>query len=121
MLALLPVGLLVLGAIGLAVFYRLKASVGYGWLIALVVMSLATILVAGLRWQIPLQYALQDWLPYSRFVDAPLFGLDGISWPYMFSLTALMLAVACNTPISTRSMIVQESTKVSRLPDITAR
>ncbi len=99
MLALLPVGLLVLGAIGLAVFYRLKASVGYGWLIALVVMSLATILVAGLRWQIPLQYALQDWLPYSRFVDAPLFGLDGISWPYMFSLTALMLAVVLTAPV----------------------
>ena len=46
-----------------------------------------------LRWRLPQQVVVAGWLPFTQFTDSPIFGLDGTSWPYAFSLSAVILAM----------------------------
>jgi hypothetical protein len=99
MIAVLPAVLLLIGAIVLAIFYRLRSSIGYSWLISTGLLIFVAGFVIALRWRLPQQLIIENWLPFSRFVDAPMFGLDGISWPYVFALTVLILAVLLTAPV----------------------
>jgi hypothetical protein len=93
LLALLPSALLLLAALAIFILQRLRPSVGYSWLIG----SIAGLLSAGwvvyLRWRLPQQVAVEGWLPFSSFTDSPIFGLDGNTWPYLFCLAVVALAV----------------------------
>lgn len=93
MLALIPTFVLLLAAAAIFIIQRIRPSVGYCWLIALVASLFAAAWTIFLRWRLPQQVALNQWLPFSTFTDSPIFGLDGSSWPYMFALAAVCLAV----------------------------
>lgn len=93
MLAFVPVVLLMLAALGIAVLQQTRPSIGWSWLAG----SLASLAAFGvmlyLRWRLPQQVVVSGWLPFTWFTDSPIFALDGTSWPYAFSLTAIVHAV----------------------------
>ena len=93
MLALLPTALLLLAALGVLILQRLRPSVGYAWMISTIASLLSMGWVIYLRWHLPQLAVLKDWLPFTQFTDSPIFGLDGASWPYMFGLAVVCLAV----------------------------
>ncbi len=93
MLALIPTVILLLAAAAIFIIQRLRPSVGYSWLIAMVSSLFSAGWMIFLRWRLPQQVAINDWLPFSTFTDSPIFGLDGNSWPYSFALAAVALSV----------------------------
>lgn len=93
MLALIPSAVLLLAALAIFIVQRLRPSVGYSWLIAMLATLLGTGWTVYLRWHLPQQTPVSNWLPFSQFTDSPILGLDGSSWPYMFALASLSLAV----------------------------
>ena len=93
MLSLLPSGLLLLAALAILILQRLRPSLGYAWIIATLTSLAALGVTVFLRWQLPQQVVLKNWLPFSVFTDSPIFGLDGNSWPYLFAIAAVGLAV----------------------------
>jgi hypothetical protein len=93
LLALLPAALLFLAALGIFLLQRLRPSVGWSWLIALVSTLITAVGVILLRWRLPQQVAIENWLPFSQFTDSPILGLDGNAWPYLFALSVVALAI----------------------------
>ncbi len=93
MLPLLPPALLLLAALGILTLQRLRPSVGYAWVIGTLTSLAAAAVTVFLRWRLPQQTSLGNWLPFSVFIDSPILGLDGNSWPYYFSIGAVALAV----------------------------
>ena len=93
MIAFAPVAVLFLAALLVAVLQRVRPSIGYAWLTGSLSALVALGLMAYLRWRLPQQVVVSGWLPFSRFTDSPIFGLDGSSWPYALSLTAVTAAV----------------------------
>ena len=89
----MPVGLLLLAALGIAVLQSLRPSVGYAWIIATTAALGAFGVMFYLRWQLPQQVVIASWLPFTQFTNSPIFGVDGTSWPYAFSLTAVILSM----------------------------
>lgn len=91
-LTLLPVGLLVLAAVGILVLMQFRPSIGYAWLIGAIGGLLAVGTAIFLRWHVPLQITLQQWSPFPSLSSPPTLRLDTNSWPYVFSLAVLSLA-----------------------------
>jgi hypothetical protein len=93
LIAFLPVALLLAAALSVAVLQRLRPSIGYSWLIGSLASAGAFGFMLYLRWRLPQQVVVAGWLPFTQFTDSPIFGLDGTSWPYAFSLSAVILAM----------------------------
>jgi hypothetical protein len=93
LLSLLPSALLLLAALAILILQRLRPSLGYAWIIATLTSLVALGVTTFLRWRLPQQVVLKNWLPFSVFTDSPIFGLDGDSWPYLFAIAAVALAV----------------------------
>ena len=89
----MPVGLLLLAALVIVVLQRLRPSVGYAWLAGSAAALASFGFMLFLRWRLPFQISISNWLPFSTFTDSPIFGLDGSSWPYAFGLCAVILGV----------------------------
>ena len=90
---LLPTLLLLISAVGIAVLHQFRPSVGYAWLWASGAALLALGLMIYLRWQLPLELAIESWNAFPGSTTLPVFRLDDVSWPYALSLAALLLAV----------------------------
>ncbi len=93
MIAFAPIAVLLFTAGLIAVLQRLRPGIGYTWLSGSLGGLAALGLVVYLRWRLPLQVAIPNWLPFSQFTDSPIFGLDGSSWPYALCLIAVTAAV----------------------------
>lgn len=93
MLAFIPVGILFAAALGILIMQQIRPSAGYSWLIANLAAMIAFGVMVYLRWRLPFQVAVANWLPFTQFTDSPIFGLDGASWPYALCLCAVMLSV----------------------------
>lgn len=93
MFALIPYFVLMGAAVAVALIQRVRRSVGYSWLVAVGLAMAVTGWMVFLRWKLPQVVQVKNWLPFAQFTDAPIFGLDGSSWPYALSLLAVMLAV----------------------------
>jgi hypothetical protein len=93
LLALFPIALLLLAALAAFISLRLKPQMGYAWMICAFASLASMVSVVVLRWHLPQLLVLESWLPFSQFTDSPIFGLDSISWPYLFCLATACLAV----------------------------
>ncbi len=94
MIAFAPIAILYFAALLLVALQRLKpGGVGYAWLSGSLASLAALGMMVYLRWQLPQQVAVANWLPFSQFTDSPIFGLDGSSWPYAFCLTVVTAAI----------------------------
>ncbi|WP_322509296.1 hypothetical protein [Anaerolinea sp.] len=91
MLALISPAVLFLGALIILILRRTRPGVGYAWLTGVLSALLASAFLLFLRWRLPQQVVVQNWLPLSQFTDSPILGLDSISWLYAMSLGVLAL------------------------------
>ena len=92
-LVFMPVILLLLAALAVVVWQRFRPGMGVPWLISALgsLLSWAVLLVLYLRG--PLVFSITQWEPMQDVVATLLFHLDGVSWPYAFSLASLNLAI----------------------------
>lgn len=93
MLEFAPVLILLAAALAITVLQRVRPSLGYAWVIGSLAALGASGIMVFLRWKLPLQVAIANWLPFTQFTDSPIFGLDGSSWPYAFCVTMIVLVV----------------------------
>jgi hypothetical protein len=98
-LIILPVLLLLLVGILLLGIYRIKPDFGYFWIGSVLAGLVAWGGLLALRWQTPLFFSMNLWQDIGFQVGFPLLQLDPYSWPYAFSVSALILAVVLTGPV----------------------
>ena len=82
-----------MAALGILILQQVRPSAGYSWLFANLAGMAAFGVMVFLRWRLPFQVVVANWLPFSQFADSPILGLDGSSWPYGLCLCAVVSAV----------------------------
>ncbi|MAT41938.1 MAG: hypothetical protein CL609_06325 [Anaerolineaceae bacterium] len=103
MIALTPFILLVFAAILILVLNQIKINLGRLWLIAMVFSLLNWGLVLILYWFMPFTFTINNWFSVSNIFQTGFsFTLNQYSWIYLFSLSAVFLAV-----------IMSESTRIT--------
>jgi len=90
---LVPVLLLILSSLGIAILRQVRPSIGYSWLWATLASLLAFGCILFLRWRLPLELSVGQWEPFDRSSLVLSFLVDRVSWPYAFSLVAILVAV----------------------------
>lgn len=93
MLALLPIFLLLAGALAVLVWHRLRPGFGVPWLICTAASLLVWVFLLVISFRMPIPLAFNTWRALGEAADFPSFLLDSTSWVYLFSLTGLLLAV----------------------------
>ena len=94
MIALVPFFLLVFEAIFILVLNQFKINLGRLWLIAMIFSFLNWVLVLVLFWFMPFNISINNWFPVSNIFQTGFsFSLNLYSWMYVFSLSAVFLAV----------------------------
>ncbi|HEY9078217.1 MAG TPA: hypothetical protein VIO61_16905 [Anaerolineaceae bacterium] len=98
MLSILPVILLCLASFAILLIQRVRKGLGYVWLFSVLI----TIIVLGieifLRWRLPLDFWVQNWMRMGAGVSLIGFRLDPAAWAYGLSLSAMCLAVILTAP-----------------------
>jgi len=92
---LIPITVLVLfiAALALVILRVMRPDFRPAWLIAVGSALLAWLMIFFWQLQMPISFKLPPWQPASLFMDSPGFLVDGLSWPYAFSILSLTLAV----------------------------
>lgn len=93
MLILVTVLLLVVPALALFLLRLVRPNFRFFWLIAVGGSFLAWLSTWIWLTRLPLLFKLPPWQPASLFIDAPVFLVDGISWPFAVGLSTLALAI----------------------------
>ena len=94
MIALVPFFVLIFAAIFILVLNQFKINLGRLWLIAMVFSLLDWVLVLVLHWFMPFNISINNWFPVSNIFQTGFsFTLNQYSWIYVFSLSAVFLAV----------------------------
>jgi hypothetical protein len=94
MIALAPFILLVFAAMLILVLNQFKINLGRLWLIAMIFSLLNWGLVFALYWFMPFNISINNWFPVSNIFQTGFsFTLNQYSWIYLFSLSAVFLAV----------------------------
>lgn len=103
MIILLPVGLLLLGALTILILDRIRPKFGTSWMIAVSTSITAWFIVFFFRLRLPTSLEFFSWEPSSL----NLFGhfsliMDYDSWPYLLSMITICLAVILSDAARTR-------------------
>jgi hypothetical protein len=93
MLLILPVLILLLSALIILVVRIVRPGFAYSWLIAALGALFTWPLTLLMRLRIPQVFQLATWQPESYFHASPSLLLDQFSWPFVFTLGTLVLAV----------------------------
>lgn len=93
-LVLMPVVILLAGALTVVAIARFRPELRSTWLIVFGFALLGSGATLALRWVLPDPLAVEHWQPFTLSpATAVSFALDSVSWPYAMSLTALLLAM----------------------------
>lgn len=92
-MVLIPVIILIVFSLGIIILQAIRPRIGISLLLAVIGSSLAWFAVLILHWQIPLSIHFPAWLPGVGWGGQLFFDLDTISWPYIFGLISLDVAV----------------------------
>ena len=98
MLVLLPVTILILGALVVIILHRSQPGFGYSWLVALGISLTGWLAVLLLHWYYPAPFVFSSWCELGGQSSSLLFVLDNASGPYALSLVSVMLAVVITAP-----------------------
>ncbi|MDD2921383.1 MAG: hypothetical protein PHQ36_03785 [Anaerolineales bacterium] len=93
MLILISSSLLFLAALVLMTLRMSSANARIAWLVAVGGGALALISVFMWLAQMPFEFSLPAWQPRALFVNPILFRADGLSFPFVASISALTLAI----------------------------
>lgn len=103
MILLLPIVLLLAGALAILIFDRIWPKFGTSWLIAAVSCILAWLTIIYLRLRLPTTLSVLSWEKPDLFLQGQFsFLLDYQSWPYVLSLMTITLAVILTDAARTR-------------------
>jgi hypothetical protein len=91
--AILPVLLLLLTPLIMLVIRLIRPGFNYYWLVAATGTLIAWPITLILGFRLPIVTPLMKWNPDTLFPASPSLLLDQDSWPYMFALATLALAV----------------------------
>lgn len=91
--AILPVLVLLLTPLVMLMIRLIKPDFNYFWLVAATGAIIAWPLTVILGFQLPKAITLMKWKPETLFPASPILLLDQVSWPYLFALSTLALAV----------------------------
>jgi hypothetical protein len=110
MIILIPVGLLLLGAIIILVLDRIRPKFGTSWLIAASVSIIAWFIIFFFRLRLPTLIQVFSWQPS----ELHLFGhfsliMEYDNWPYLLSLITICLAVIFSDAARTRYEMTPQS------------
>jgi hypothetical protein len=94
--------ILVLTALTLVVLRIMVPGFRYNWLFAVGGAFFAWLSVPIWQLQLPISLQFAGWQPASIFSQSPTFIADGISWPFVFSLVTLCLAIVITTVVRAR-------------------
>lgn len=99
MLVLLPVALLIIGAMLIVVLQRTRPNFGLAWLVALAISMVVWLLILAFYWMNPGVLIVPVWSSL-LYPSADLaFDMPGGSWMYALSLVSLLLAVNVTVPV----------------------
>jgi hypothetical protein len=103
MMILLPVFILFTSSLSLVLLRLFRPGFRFNWLIGTMAALLAVI--SSILWQLkmPMTFSVTVWQPVSIFLNSPNWLVDGYSWPYAVSLTALALSVLSTAVIRKQS------------------
>jgi len=92
---LIPITVLVLfiAALALVILRIMRPDFRPAWLIAVGGAFAAWLMIFFWQLQMPITFQLPAWQPANLFADSPGLLVDGLSWPYAFSIMSLTLAV----------------------------
>jgi hypothetical protein len=93
MSATLPVLVLLLTPLVMFTIRLVKPDFNYYWLVATTGALITWPITILLGFQLPKNVLLMPWKPETLFPASPSLLLDNVSWPYMFALATLALAV----------------------------
>ena len=93
MLILITILLLIAAAIGLILLRVLRPEFRFAWLTAVSAVFLAWITLFLWLLQLPLSLNMPSWTPTDLFSSSPSLQVDGLLWPYAFSLVTLAIAI----------------------------
>ncbi len=93
MLLILPILILLFTSLLILVLRFVRPDFAYTWLIAAAGALLAWPITLLMRLRLPQETLLANWQPESYFHASPGLLLDQVSWPFVFALGTLVLAV----------------------------
>ncbi|MCJ7696453.1 MAG: hypothetical protein MUO40_13650, partial [Anaerolineaceae bacterium] len=93
MIILVPIVLLLVGALAIVIINRKKTAIGITWIIAAGSSFVSWVVMVILRLFLPTTLLLINWEPESLFLGSPMLVLDYNSWPYSIALITIALAV----------------------------
>ena len=108
MIIFIPFILLVISALSVLIFDRIKLNIGRIWLFSALFSFLNWGLILGYKWLIPLNFSTLKWFPFAGFFDESIvLRLDQYSWVFAFALASIQLAI-----------ILTDSTRLEELPTV---
>ena len=93
MVILIPVIVLIVGALTAAIMYRLRANTALIWLISVGLVAIAWVSVLVLRWRLPMAISSRNWFLAGTPGDALEFSFSVLSFPYIFAFIGMLLAI----------------------------
>lgn len=106
MIIFIPFILLIISALSVLIFDRIKLNVGRIWLFSALFSFINWGLILGFKWLIPLNYSILNWFPFAGFFEESIvLSLDQYSWVFAFALASIQLAI-----------ILTDSTRLEVLP-----
>ncbi len=93
MLILIPSLILFLTALTLIILHLARPAFRYGWMVAVGGTMLGILVVFFWQGRMPLNVSLHSWRSSTLYQEAISFHGDGLTWPFVLSLSALALTV----------------------------
>lgn len=103
MILIIPIGLLLLGALSILILDRIRPKFGTSWLIAATTSILAWFIIFFFRLRLPTSFEIFSWQPSSlNLLGHFSLIMDYNNWPYLLSLITICLAVILSDAARTR-------------------